>query len=872
MHLDNDNTPPTPSTPSESANRAPISVERWRRIVGLVEVAIDLEPPLRGAYLETVTQKDPELKRQVHRMLRHFGMDGWLDVPTPEPGSGKEKALDAERIGPYRLLKVLGRGGMGVVYLAERRDQQFERKVAVKIISAGQETPIVHQRFLSERQILARFDHPNIARLFEGGTTVDGRPFFVLEYVDGLPLDVHCETHHLTLEERLRLFFDVCSAVAYAHQNLVVHRDLKPSNILVDRENKPKLLDFGIAKLLDPSAMPFELEPTRTTLRPMTPSYAAPEQIGGGQITTATDVYALGVLLYKILTGRLPFEINGQLPTEQILELQKKEPTRPSQVLASALQEGMVPATWANQDVSRVIRNLRGDLDNIVKKALRFESDQRYTSVSRLTDDLRHFEQGEPVTATRDTPLYSLKKFVRRYRWVVGGTLLVLATLLSFSLITRHHAATAARERDKAEESARDVRLTRDFLAGLLQVADGISQADNKVPLDSLLDQGLLRLQSGEVQNAAVRVELFAVLAESYESLRNYRQAAFAWQQAAKLAEEQDRPGAELRHWHLKAAYAWQVAADFPAALPELEAARRHSSPAEQLQIDLYLLDMDSQLEDYDSFLRRANLLLGRLEDQPANDLIWASVLSSYVAIREYHGATEEALQLGERLLSHIEAHDRDAAWKPLQLRHLATLAKIHLHLGDPEKALAVTERGIRLEDPGPGQRFHAGLLLRRVDRAHLYLLLDQHDKVERETQWIESELAKLSTLDVSDPRIRFLTAKVHLLQAELALRRGQNAKDRALAALELLEPLHRELSKTYVDYALFRALMILDRRQEAETLAQSLASRGLRSPEFLKLAHEAGIHPEEKAIDWKIELPPWIQRRLANPTSLPSL
>lgn len=865
MSPEHDSEPRTPSTPSEPSRRAPISVERWRRIVGLVEVAIDLEPPLRGAYLETVTQKDPELKRQVHRMLRHFGMDGWLDVPTPEPGSGSQRALDAERIGPYRLLKVLGRGGMGVVYLADRRDQQFERQVAVKIIGAGQETPIVHQRFLSERQILARFDHPNIARLFEGGTTVDGRPFFVLEYVDGLPLDVHCETHHLTLEERLHLFFDVCSAVAYAHQNLVVHRDLKPSNILVDRDNKPKLLDFGIAKLLDPSAMPFELEPTRTTLRPMTPSYAAPEQIAGGQITTATDVYALGVLLYKILTGRLPFEISGQLPTEQILELQRKEPPRPSQVLANAQQEGIVPATWAGQDISKVIRHLRGDLDNIVRKALRFEPDQRYTSVSRFTDDLRRFEQGEPVTATRDTPLYSLKKFVLRYRWVVGGTLLVLVTLLSFALVTRRHAATAARERDKAEESARDARLTRDFLAGLLQVADGISQSDNKVPLDALLDQGLLRLQSGEVQNAAARVELFAVLAESYESLRNYRQAAFAWQQAAKLAEEQGRPGAELRHWHLKAAYAWQVTTDFPAALPELEAARRHSSPAEQLQIDLHLLDMDAHLEDNESFRRRANLLLGQLEDQPANDLIWASVLSTYVTIRDSQGATEEAAQLGERLLSLIERHGQDAAWQPLQQRHLGTMAKVHLHLGDLEKALVMTEWGIQLEDPGPGERFHAGLLLRRVDRARLYVLLDRDDKGEQEIRWIEGELAKLSALDAADPRIRFLTAKIHLLHAELALRRGQNPKEKAMAALELLEPLHRELGKTYVDFAYFRALMILDRRQEAEPLALSLAERGLRDPEFLQLAHAAGFHPEMKAVDWKIDLPPWMERRLAS-------
>lgn len=866
MGTDNHSDPQTPSSPSELARRTPISVDRWRRIVGLVEVAIDLDPPLRGAYLETVTQKDPELKRQVHRMLRHFGMDGWLDVPTPEAGSGGQKALDADRIGPYRLLKVLGRGGMGVVYLADRRDQQFERQVAVKIIGAGQETPIVHQRFLSERQILARFDHPNIARLFEGGTTVDGRPFFVLEYVDGLPLDVHCETHQLSLEERLHLFLDVCSAVAYAHQNLVVHRDLKPSNILVDRDNKPKLLDFGIAKLLDPSAMPFELEPTRTTLRPMTPSYAAPEQIAGGQITTATDVYALGVLLYKILTGRLPFEINGQAPTDQILELQKREPPRPSQILANALREGSVPSTWAGQDLHKVLRHLRGDLDNIVRKALRFEPDLRYTSVSRLTDDLRRYEQGEPVTATRDTPLYSLKKFVQRYRWVVTGTSLLLITLLTFSLVTRRHAAIAARERDKAEESARDVRLTRDFLAGLLQVADGISHLDDKVPLNSLLDQGLQRLQSGEVQNAAVRADLYAVLAESYESLRNFRQAAYSWQQAAKLAEEQSRPSDELRHLHLKAAYAWQVATEFEAAMPELEAARKHSEPAEQLRIDLFLIDMDSQLEDLDSFQRRANELLARLEDKPEHDLIWVWVLSTYISFKEVLGTGEEVFQLGERLHAFMEAHKNNVSLQPIFRRHLSVMAKIHFHSGRIDKAIELADRSLSLETLTSGERFHAGKLLLRIDRARFHLHAGRTEEVEQETRWIQGELAKLSALDTLDPRVPYLTAKVHLLRAELARQQGLRADKEAQAALDLLEPLHQKLGKTYVDVLYFRALLLLGRRLEAEAMAHSLASRGICSPEFQRLAREAGFQPETKRVDLSLELPPWLEKKLAHP------
>lgn len=844
-----------------SSRRLPISAERWRRIVGLVEVALDLEKPLRGAYLEAVTRQDPELRRQVHRMLRQF--DGFLEPPTPEPdGSGATSALDAERIGPYRLLKVLGRGGMGVVYLAERRDREFERQVAIKIINAGHDLPIVHQRFLSERQILARFDHPNIARLFEGGTTTDGRPYFVLEYIDGLPLDVHCEEQQLSLEARLQLFLDVCSAVGYAHQNLVVHRDLKPSNILVDREGKPKLLDFGIAKLLDPSAMPFAVEQTRTSMRPMTLAYAAPEQVAGARITTATDVYSLGVLLFRLLAGRLPYELSGQHSTEEILTLLRQDPPRPSQVLAATLEQGPAPLTWNGQDAGRIARSLRGDLDNIVRKAMRYEAEERYASVGKLADDLRRYQQGEPVTATRDTPLYSLRKFVGKYRWVVAATLLLVLTLAAFALSARRQAREIARERDKAEESARDAKLTRDFLAGMLQVADATSLKDNKVPLDALLDQGFARLESGEVANAAVRVELLQVLAESYQSLRDLRQAARARQKAAELAEQLGRPAAEIYQLHKLSADTFYMTSDIPGAITELEQARAFATPDGRSEIDSRLLELDLFLDRSDSFRRRANAMLSAMTDEPAEDLGWLSILAGYAHIRSHQGDWVRSDAIARYVRGRLGNRADEPRFNSVFGHTIATIQIAAINQRNFEVFLDELRQGLaKLE---PSARPHAGTLLWKTH--HLHYLVETEKLAEAETLSVEilSELDKLRALNPDDSRVHFLYGRAHLLRCEIDRRRHRPPNPTDLtAALSSLERLHRELGNFRIDLYYFRALLWSGRREEAKPLMKSLLDRGLRDRQFLEDAREAGFEPVAPPVEWDLDFPPWLVKKL---------
>ena len=363
-----------------------------------------------------------------------------VQISAPEP------PMDAgDRLGPYRVVDVLGEGGMGRVYLAERADGEVELQVAIKVIAGRQSGSLVHQRFLAERQILAGLDHPNIARMFDAGTTEDGRSFLVMEPVAGLPIDEFCVKNQYTLQQRLELFEKVGSAVAHAHQRLVVHRDLKPSNILVTHDGEPKLLDFGIAKLVDPST---GMESTRTGPA-MTPKWASPEQLRGEVLTTSTDVYSLGLLLYQLVTGRLPHD-----PDISLFDLARRTfdsdmPTRPSAHLET--QESAICDAWPEQDLKSVRRLLQGDLDNIILKALRYDTASRYSSVEALLEDLRRLEAGEPVSATRDTFFYLAKKFVGRNRWPVAMAVLVLIFAGAFTLSQERQERALREEARRAE-------------------------------------------------------------------------------------------------------------------------------------------------------------------------------------------------------------------------------------------------------------------------------------------------------------------------------------------------------------------------------------------------------------------------------------
>jgi len=360
--------------------------DRWRRAGAVLDEILDLAPEARGAHLARLSRSDPGLSRTLAAMLTaSVATPDWLERPALGLAAPLFRApaapADAEQslvIGSYRTLRRLARGGMGEVFLAERADGQFEQRVALKLIKRGMDFEEVHRRFLAERQILARLSHPHIARLLDGGVSADGRPYIVMEYVDGDDLIAASDAHRLTIDQRLHIFEDACEAVRYAHQNLVVHRDLKPSNILVTASGELKLLDFGIAKLLRDDSGNSVVE-TRTELRVMTPEYAAPEQVRGEPVTTATDVYALGAVLYELLTGRRAHQFKRPTPAEVERVVCQVDPEAPSVV---ALRSGDVAAA-RRIDTGRLRRLLHGDLDTIVLKALQKEPARGYPSVAR---------------------------------------------------------------------------------------------------------------------------------------------------------------------------------------------------------------------------------------------------------------------------------------------------------------------------------------------------------------------------------------------------------------------------------------------------------------------------------------------------------
>ena len=423
-----------------------MTAERWQRLEDLFHATRELPPESRAALLSAACGDDVELLGEVQRLLQ---ADAQASVFVSGAAAGLERVAamvvpEGVHIGAFRIVRELGRGGMGTVYLAERADAQFEMRVAVKVIKRGMDTDAVLQRFRHERQILAGLEHPNIARLLDGGTTDEGLPYFVMEYVDGQPIDEYCRTGQLSIEQRLRLFRQVCAAVSYAHQHLVIHRDIKPPNILVTVDGVPKLLDFGIAKLLD-TGEDASILATEVGAQAMTPQYASPEQLRGERITTVSDVYALGVLLYEVLTGARPYDVTDKSPAESRMIVVDSEVAKPS-------------ATAARRGDGVLSRRLRGDLDSIVVTAMRKDPPERYGSVALLDDDVRRHMERLPVLARGDSWTYRAARFVRRRKLGVAAAAAIMLSLVGGIVATSWQARVARAERTRAENRFNDVR------------------------------------------------------------------------------------------------------------------------------------------------------------------------------------------------------------------------------------------------------------------------------------------------------------------------------------------------------------------------------------------------------------------------------
>ena len=405
---------------------------RWSEVKEKLQVALEMEPLERAAYLDNLQGVDPEVRREVESLLASHDQAGdtFLNAPArelAEPDLNSHRStMIGRRVGSYKIVEWIGAGGMGEVYRAARADEQYEKQVALKLVRGGPDSAFVISRFKNERQILAQLDHPNIARLLDGGTTEDGVPFFVMELIEGQPIDEYCDGHGLSINERLALFRQVCSAVQYAHQLLIIHRDIKPGNILVTADGTPKLLDFGIAKILSEESDGKTADATITAFAALTPGYASPEQVMGRPITTATDVYSLGVVLFELLTGRRPYRINSRSPQEiarAVCETEPEKPstavTHPEQVDTVRSEPPMSPSevsTVRGESAAKLRKRLEGDLDNIVLMALRKEPMRRYASVEQFRQDIERHLEHLPVIARKATVAYKTGKFVARYK------------------------------------------------------------------------------------------------------------------------------------------------------------------------------------------------------------------------------------------------------------------------------------------------------------------------------------------------------------------------------------------------------------------------------------------------------------------------
>ncbi len=452
-----------------------------------------------------------------------------------------------DRIGPYRVLRTLGTGGMGEVYLAERADAEFEQQVAIKVVHGGALGGNMHSRLKLERQILAQLEHPNIAHLTDGGSLPDGRAYIVMEYVDGIAIDLYCDSNRLDVAARLKLFQTVCAAVHYAHQNLIVHRDLKPSNILVTAAGVPKLLDFGIAKLLDErQARQHTLAVTQADIRIMTPDHASPEQVTGQPITTSSDVYVLGVLLYKLLAGSGPFVITSVRLTEIERAICERDPRPPSQAVnTDESEESRSIAESRSTNPKRLVRTLAGDLDNIVLMAMRKEPERRYSSAQQMASDIQRYLEGRPVIARRDTWSYRSSKFVRRHWLPVTAGVGAAALVLAFAANTYRQSLRIAAERDRvaqqrerAEHERARAEEVSSFLINLFKLSDPEENRGNQVTARELLDSGAKRLQTGLQDQPETRAALLSTVGAVYDSLGQYQDAVPLLNESLRLQDQ----------------------------------------------------------------------------------------------------------------------------------------------------------------------------------------------------------------------------------------------------------------------------------------------------------------------------------------------
>jgi serine/threonine-protein kinase len=708
-----------------------VTPERWKRIQSAFQAAVESPPGERSSLLERLCGEDAELRREVEELLAADGQaGGFLDAPVTSDAPSVGDEAPAARVGPYRILDRIGEGGMSAVYAAVREDAAFEKRVAVKFFRPDLRHPELVQRFRVERQILASLDHPHIAKLLDGGSTTEGVPFLVMDHVEGVPIDEYCDRRRLPLPGRLELFRKVCDAVQYAHANLVVHRDIKPSNILVRTDGEPKLLDFGIAKLLNPGLAAIRVEPTRADAYAMTPEYASPEQVRGEAVTTATDVYSLGVLLHKLLTGCLPYSADkGTLP-EIVRAVCEEEPARPS-LRVRSLEPAAAEARSASP--RSLSRQLAGDLDNILLKALRKEPERRYGSVEQLSEDVRRALEGRPVTARPDTFAYRSAKFLRRHPAGVALAGAAAALVIASAVTTAVQSVRLRRALGMAEAVTR-------FLRDTLGSANPYGGVGREATLVEVLDRAVPRIDASVADQPEIDATVRAIIGTTYRDVGRYHEARPLLERALETRRR---------------------------ALGDL-----HPAVAESL-LDLgALLTQTGDLDRAEKLCREALALSERARGRQSVEAAQALYRLGQVLHRKYsHDEAEavarEALAIRRRLLPspHVEvsrslvllgavllARGRYSDAEPLNREAVALLERTP-YRESPEMGIALDGLAVLLSEKGDADA--AEPLFRRVLALRRELLGAEHTAVAESTNNLGKVLVEKGKLDEAEPLMR---------------------------------------------------------------------------------------------------------------------
>jgi serine/threonine protein kinase len=678
--------------------------ELWRRLQELLPAALRIPPSKRSSYLDRICSGQPELRRELEGLLRVDTKNvAFLEQPLlVHLGHYAEHDLTGQHAGPYRILRELGSGGMGLVFLATRDDGQLERNVAIKVLPSSIARPSTVRRFKQEFQILARLHHSNIAALYEPGRMADGRLFYAMEFVDGMHITDYCREASLPVSQRLLLFQKLCAAVQYSHQNLVVHGDIKPGNLLVTKDGEPKLLDFGIATLLstkDGSPLPT----FSGSHRPFTPHYASPEQENGAPLTTLSDVYSLGALLYELLTGQPP-EANRrgeEIEKPSSVVLHRWEP----KVSASkALQANDSPT--AQPDRSKLRRQLHGDLDAIVLKALETKPSERYGSPQELWADIANHLKGSPVLARQGARLYLMRKFIRRHRIEVSAAAFIFLLLVGFAMFMVHQQRETARERDRAES-------VTEFMVDVIEAANPAEELGAEPTARELLDAARSRIVFDLAKSPGVRADMLLAIGRSYRGLALLPEARETLQQALSLEDFDTRRPSPRRAFILR--YLGLVEMDqgnyrfaksrFQDAIGEYDEKALHGKDRQDLELDL------AELNYLAGHPGTADILCQGVLNNAETRQIRARALEILATLKRENALYDEALAdlkvARELRLTEV------SSFHPSVLDNWKEVASVYSYKGEQKKALEIINDVFRRQEQafGPGHPVVASTL-----------------------------------------------------------------------------------------------------------------------------------------------------------------